>query len=222
MANAANTSTEAEATSSSRAEFIRSRLSSILAVLPLGVWAVAHVWGNLSAFRGEAAWTQTVTTYAHPISFAVTMVIVLLPLLIHTVWGIGRLFMTKPNLVRYPFYSNFKYILQRVASVGVLLFLGAHIWLALVQPRVIEGHAERFADFSHEMRHHTPTLVVYLLGTLGVAYHLANGLQTVAFSFGMIKSQGAQKRFEGWALAFFVVFLAMCWGAIYALWNAGA
>jgi succinate dehydrogenase / fumarate reductase cytochrome b subunit len=220
MANTAHV--EGDDAPSSRASFIRSRLASWLAIAPLGVWAVAHVWGNLSAFRGEQAWTETVTTYAHPISFAITMIVVLLPLLIHSVWGIGRLFMSRPNVVRYPFYTNFKFILQRLAAVGVLFFLGAHLWLALISPRVIQGHAERFTDFAHEMRHHTPTLVVYVLGTLGVAYHLANGVQTLAFSSGFVKSQQAQRRFEVWVLAFFLIFLAMCWAAIYALWSAGA
>jgi len=205
-----------------RAQFIRSRLASLLAVAPLGVWTVAHVWGNLSAFRGEQAWTQTVTTYAHPFSYGITLVVVFAPLLLHTFWGIGRIFMTKPNVVQYAYYANFKYVLQRLAAIGVLAFLCAHVWLAMLEPRLVEGHPEAFAELAGEMRHHGPTLVVYLLGTLGVAYHLANGLQTVAFSLGMVKSKQAQSRLEPWALVFFLVLLAMCWGVIYAFWRAGA
>lgn len=205
-----------------RSQFIWSKLSSILAVVPLGVWTVAHVWGNLSAFRGEQAWTETVTTYAHPISFLVTLLLVFAPLLMHTFWGIGRIFMTRPNVVRYPYYTNLKFILQRLAAIGVLLFLGAHVWKAMIVPRVIEGHAEPFGEFAQTMRHHVPTLLVYVFGTLGVAYHLANGVQTTAFSLGILETPRAQKRFEGGVLLFFLVFLAMCWGAIYALWRAGA
>ena len=205
-----------------RASFLRSKLASILAVVPLGVWTVGHVWNNLAAYSGAAAWEQSVTTYPHPIAQLVTVVLVFAPLLMHTFWGLGRLLVTRPNNVRYGYYTNLKYLLQRASAVGVLLFLGAHVWLALLKPRLVEGRPEPFVEIAHEMRHHGPTLVVYVLGTLGVAYHLANGLATVAFSFGMVKTQRAQKRFEIFVLAFFVCLLAMSWGVIYALYRAGA
>ena len=146
----------------------------------------------------------------------------LLPLAIHTVWGIGRLASSRPNNVRYRFYGNLKYLLQRVAAVGVLFFLGAHLWLALIQPRVVLGHAETYADIAQHMHFHGPTLAVYLLGTLGVAYHLANGLQTACMGWGVVSSRRGLLRLEWVAITVFVLLLAMSWGAVYALWAAGA
>jgi succinate dehydrogenase / fumarate reductase cytochrome b subunit len=204
-----------------RSFFLRSKLASILAVVPLGVWTVAHVWNNLAAYSGASAWEQSVTSYPHPIAQLVTVVIVFAPLLLHTAWGIGRLFVTRPNNIHYNYYANLKYLLQRVSAIGVLLFLGAHVWLALIKPRIVEGRPEPFVEIAHEMRHHGPTLIVYLLGTLGVAYHLANGLATVAFSFGFVTAQRSQKRFEIVVLLFFLALLAMSWGAIYGLYRAG-
>ncbi len=84
------------------------------------------------------------------------------------------------------------------------------------------GHAEDFADIAQEMHFHTPTLVVYVLGTLGVAYHLANGALTFCMSWGVVTSRGGLRRLEWTALALFGVLLAMAWGAVYALWAAGA
>src|SRR5690349_5634726 len=141
-----------------------SRLGSLLSILPLGVWTVNHLWDNLSAFQGATAWEGSVTQFPHPFAHVAVMVIVLLPLLLHTIWGIQRLFSFTPNNQRYGYFGNTKYILQRLAAIGVLAFLVAHIWLALVHPRVVEGHAEVFSDIASEMRHHTPTLVVYVLG----------------------------------------------------------
>src|SRR5262249_18749455 len=80
---------------------------------------------------------------------------------------------------------------------------------------------ESFADISHEMHFHTPTLVVYILGTLGVAYHLANGLQTAAMGWGLVSTRRALKTLDRFAIGFFLLLLAMAWGAIYALWVAG-
>jgi succinate dehydrogenase / fumarate reductase cytochrome b subunit len=70
------------------------------------------------------------------------------------------------------------------------------------------------------MRFHTPTLVVYILGTLGVAYHLANGLQSFAMGWGLVASRRALRQLEWVAAIAFIVLLAMSWGAIYALYAA--
>jgi succinate dehydrogenase / fumarate reductase cytochrome b subunit len=153
---------------------------------------------------------------------ALTGVVVLLPLAIHTVWGIGRLASSRPNNVRYRLYGNLKYLLQRLAGLGVLLFLGAHLWLALLKPRIVEGHAESFADLAEHMHFHGPTLATYILGILAVAFHTANGLQSACMSWGVVTSQKGLRRLEGAALLVFVLLLGMGWGAVYALWAAGA
>ncbi len=205
-----------------RSSFLRARAASALAIAPLGVWTAIHLWNNLSAFRGADAWAAAVTEYPHPLAQAITGVVVLLPLAIHTVWGIGRLATSRPNNIRYPWYLNFKYLLQRLAGVGLLLFLGAHLWLALLHPRIEEGHAETFADLAQHMHFHAPTLAVYVLGVLATAYHLANGAQTFCMSWGIVSTQRGFRRLEGWALALFVLLLLVGWAAIYALWAAGA
>ena len=209
-------------TPDSARSFLRSRLGSLLAVVPLGVWTVAHLWNNLSAFKGGAAWQASVTEYGHPIAFFASSIVALLPLVLHTVWGVGRLVSVQPNVVKYKFFGNLKYTLQRLSAIGVLLFLGAHIWLAMLHPRITTGHGETFADITHEMHHNPPTLVVYLLGTLGVAYHLANGLHSFSMGWGIVTSQRALKRLDGAVILLFLLLLAMCWGVIYALWDAGA
>lgn len=214
----------AEATSAaSRPDrtFLRSRLGSALAVFPLGVWTVAHLVNNLSAFEGASAWQQDATEYKNPVVFFFSALVALLPLVLHTIWGIGRLVTVQPNNVRYRFFSNTKYLLQRLSAVGVLFFLGAHLWLALLRPRLVLGHAELFSDIAQQMHHHLPTTVVYLLGTLGVAYHLANGLQTFCMGWGVVSTQRALRRLNVFTYVTFAVLLAMSWGIVYALYEAG-
>jgi succinate dehydrogenase / fumarate reductase cytochrome b subunit len=205
-----------------RGAFVRSRLGSLLAVVPLGLWTCVHLWNNLAAFDGAEAWQRSVTTYPHPIAELVTMAIVLGPLALHTVWGIGRMTKGRPNNVRYGFYANLKYLLQRLSAIGLVLFLGAHLWLALLKPRLTEGHAETFADISHEMHFHGPTLAVYVLGVLGVAYHLANGLHGFCMGWGVVSSRKSLKQLEGAVVAIFLLLLGLGWAAVYALWRAGA
>lgn len=215
-------STAATSARAADASFLRSRLGSALAIAPLGVWTVIHLWNNLAAFKGAAEWERAVTEYDHPVAFFFTTVIALLPLGLHTVWGLARLASAKPNNGRYLYFQNWKYLLQRLSALGLLLFLGAHLWLAMIRPRLVTHRPEPFSDIAHEMATHPPTLIVYLLGVLGVAYHLANGLQTFAMGWGLVSSRAALRRLEKVVILAFVVLLAMGWGSIYALFVAGS
>jgi succinate dehydrogenase / fumarate reductase cytochrome b subunit len=219
MSSSASTSLSPAA---ARSSFLRARLASFLAVFPLSVWTFFHLWHALAGFRGADAWQTELTEYPHPVAEALSGIVALLPLAIHTVWGLGRLWTSRPNNVRYPFYPNLKYLLQRLAGVGVLLFLGAHLWLALLKPRLLEGHPETFADLAQHMHFHAPTLATYVLGILGVAYHLANGLQSFCMGWGVVTTRRGLRRLEGVTLFVFLLLLAMGWGAVYALWAAGA
>jgi succinate dehydrogenase / fumarate reductase cytochrome b subunit len=196
-------------------------MGSLLAVVPLGLWTLNHLWNNLSAFKGAAAWQADVTEYPHPMAFFVSSLVALLPLGLHTVWGVARLFSSRPNVVRYHYFANVRYVVQRLSAIGLLLFLGAHLWLAMLHPRLTTGCPEPFADIAHEMHHHWPTLVVYVLGVLGIAYHLANGLGTFAMGWGIVSSRHALRKLDRLVWLVFLTLLAMGFGAIYALWDAG-
>ncbi len=120
------------------------RLGSFLAVVPLGIWTFLHLWNNLAAFDGAESWQNAVTGYKHPVSMVGAFVISLLPLVLHTIWGVGRMFSFKPNITRYSNFDNLKYILQRLTALGAFFFLGAHIWMAFLRPRLLEDHPEAF------------------------------------------------------------------------------
>src|SRR5712691_10457803 len=168
--------------------FIVSRLGSLFALLPLGVWTANHLWNNLAAYDGPTAWQTAVTEHTSAAATALTTTVVLVPLLWHAVWGIARMLRTRSSSACY--FGSVRYWLQRASAVGLLAFLGAHLWLAWAQPRFVEGHAETFASIAHEMRFHTPTLIVYLLGVLAIAYHLANGVWSFfTMGWGLVVSK---------------------------------
>ncbi len=204
-----------------RANFIAERLGSALAVLPLGVWTLVHLWNNLAVFEGAAAWQHSVTEYAHPFAEGITFVVVLLPLVWHMIWGLQRIGQTRPNYPRYGFFVNLKFVLQRLSALGLLAFLGAHLWLAFLHPRIVEGQVEPFSDIAHEMHHHVPTLVVYILGVLAIAYHLGNGVHTAMMGWGIVESKTALRKSQIVAWILFIVMLGMGWGAIFGLYQAG-
>ena len=70
MSTASPSVAGAAAGPSARSSFFRARLASALGILPLGVWTFIHLWHNLSAFTGAAAWQSAVTEYPHPVASA--------------------------------------------------------------------------------------------------------------------------------------------------------
>src|SRR5919201_1787309 len=108
-------------------------------------------------------------------------------------------------------------------ALTMTLVIGALLWLAWIHPRFVEGRPEPFSDISHEMHHHTPTLIVYVLGILAIAYHLANGVWSFStMGWGLAVSKRAQAWLERVAGVVFLALLAVGWASIYALYKAGA
>jgi succinate dehydrogenase / fumarate reductase cytochrome b subunit len=203
-------------------EFLLARLGSLFAFAPVGVWTLVHLWHQLAAFRSGDAWQDAVTGHVNSASTILTFVVVLVPLLWHTIWGIVRMFRSRPKPLQSG-YSNLRYVIQRLSAIGLLFFLGAHLYLAWFEPRILEGRPEPFAEIAREMRFHTPTTVVYVLGVLAIAYHLANGLWSfLTMGWGATVSKSGIRWMERVSVVFFVVLLAIGWAAVYALYANGA
>ncbi len=200
--------------------FLLTRLGSLFSILPLGVWTLFHLWANLAVYTGQRAWAEDVTGHGSNASAALVSFFVLGPLLYHTVWGVVRLFRSRPAVGNTGF-SNLRYVLQRLSALGLLAFLGAHLYLAWFQPRFMEGHPETFRDIAAHMAHHPPTTIVYALGILAVAYHLANGVWSFCMGWGITVSLAAQAWMQRVLILLFVLFLLIGWAAEYGLYQQG-
>lgn len=199
---------------------LTSRVGSVVALMPLGVWTTWHLWENFGAWAGADAWEENVSRPGATGASTLVSVVVFLPLILHTVWGMRRIKMMQPN--GYKFFGNAKYMLQRLSALGVLGFLVAHVYLARIKPALSAQGYESFEDISAHMRHHPPTLIVYALGVLGTAYHLSNGIYTSSFIYGLAASPKASRRMQVISFAFFALLLVFGWGAVAGLYEAGA
>lgn len=214
------TSTHAPAANAGnmRTPAIRTRLGSILAIAPLSVWVANHLYENLLIWRNDngAAWQEDVTGYSTPISEILVLIAVVVPLLYHTAWGLVRMKATKPNLKSWPTFENLRFVLQRLAALGALLFIPAHLINARILPFIRQEHGSTHLtapEFAHHM-HNPATLIVYILGILGVTFHLANGLWGFAIHMGFYQGGNAQRRLRNTCIALFVILLGCGWGAL--------
>ena len=91
----------------------------------------------------------------------------------------------------------------------------AHVYKTRVEPWV-NGYAIDYAHMREGM-HEPITLAVYVLGVIGVAYHLANGVWLAGLTWGIFVGPGGQRRAEWLSIVLGVLVLAMALTAIFAL-----
>src|SRR5258705_8005953 len=112
------------ATRAAAGKFLLAGLGSFFASAPLGAWTAVHLWSSLAAFDSPRAWQDAVTAHSSLASRVLLSILVVGPLLWHTIWGMVRFARTRPNLDLTAF-SNVRYLLQRLAALGLLAAPGA-------------------------------------------------------------------------------------------------
>ncbi len=200
--------------------YIWTKVFSFLGVVPLAVFTVIHLYGNLTAIQGPEAFNDhLVKTRAFPFIDLLTILFIWVPFVMHAIWGMMKIKNARPNNIRFNYWDNLRYITQRVSAIGVMLFVPAHIFKSKIQPTWLEGHP---ATFQHMLELAEPvTFVVYLLGILGVAYHVANGLWQAAIGWGFTTTQKAMNRMQVFCILLFIVLLTMGYASLFTFARAG-
>jgi succinate dehydrogenase / fumarate reductase cytochrome b subunit len=188
---------------------------SLLGIVPLGAYVVLHLWTNMHSALGPEAFDAALLESRNKPAFLFLEIVGLgLPILVHTAIGLGIIVKMRPNNLRYGYFRNLRYLLQRLSALGVLLFLGAHVVKARILPAT-EGKVETWQGM-HEALSEPVTFTVYALGLLGVSYHLANGLWGTAMTMGLTIGPRAQTRMQGVALVTFFLLMGM---STIAVWG---
>ncbi len=184
--------------------FLWLRLHSLSGIVPVGLFVLLHFYTNSFSVQGPAAFNARLERMERvPFMEAVEILFIYLPILFHAGLGLAITWRGQVNVAAYPHLGNWRYVLQRLSGIGVLLFVGAHVYKTKIEPW-IGGFTIDYAHM-HEGLSEPITFAVYSLGILGTAYHLANGLWTFAITWGLTVSRSAQKRLTAVAVLLFVV-----------------
>lgn len=140
---------------------------------------------------------------------------VYLPFAVHALVGLAITVRSSPNVGRLNGFRNWKYLLQRVSAIGVLLFVPAHVYKTKVEPWR-GGFPIDYAHM-HAGMIEPVTFAVYVLGMLGVCFHLANGLWLAGITWGVFTGPRGQRFGEWLSILFGAVLLLLSFGAIFAL-----
>lgn len=205
---------EMNQTATSNKSFWFGKLFSLAGILPLGLYVILHLYHNMGSLAGEESFNHHLTeSRALPMIVPLAILVIWIPIAFHGIYGLLSMSKSKPNLSRFQFFGNLKYVLQRLSGIGLLLFIPAHIYKTRIEP----GLFNSILDFKHmvEGLSEPLTLAVYALGILGVAFHLANGIWQFSIGWGISLSEKGMKRVQILSYIVFVLLLCMGYASIW-------
>lgn len=198
--------------------WVAKRIHSFVGIVPLGVYLVLHLSRNLATLLGPEAFdTAVAATWQKPVNYVWTVLLVYLPLIYHTVYGL-KLAVSgeKKSIGSYWNLENARFVLQRLSALGLLGFLAAHLFLTRIHPAMgwVEGGKITYGYFAEHMWNNPVTAVTYLFGILAAAYHLGNGVGTFCISWGIATGKRGIEFAEKIALGFGLFLLVMGYAAV--------
>lgn len=198
--------------------FLLRKLHQFTGVLPLGAYLVLHLFVNAYALQGASAFESKVQILETlPFLFAWEFLLIYLPLIYHSVFGIWVAFIGKNNPLRFPYARNWNFALQRWTGLFMLVFIGYHAYFMRfsgVPIGTLEGHAGYLKVVDHLSN---PWIdAFYVVGVLASVFHFANGLWEFLIDWGFTVSMKAQQLSS---MAMIVVWLVVSAVGLSALYS---
>ena len=201
--------------------FLLRRISSLAGVVPIGLFLVYHLYMQLYLHSGAEKYNKEVNSfYESPLATWALIIVVYIPLLLHSLLGVLLVFENKLQ-PSYTYFSHLLYWLQRLSGIGVLLFIIAHVWNAKLGPWIAGTwgtHFEHLSSGFTDPETGLLTKTVYVLGVLGAVFHFANGLNTFCMTWGIALTPTSQRRVRSFSFLVFIFLTASAFYALAAIW----
>lgn len=180
--------------------FLLRKLHQITGIVPLGMFFFVHMFTNAKAMNGEASFVKAVKDI-HDIPFLLLIEIfgIFLPLLFHSIYGVIISSEAKANPLSYNYGRNWFYVFQRVTGIFLFFFILFHLLhfrfgiVPGLSMTAVAGNADRAFSIVAGDFQITWVLIVYILGVLATAWHLAYGFFLFAVDWGIVIGEKAQK-----------------------------
>ncbi|MDT3958812.1 succinate dehydrogenase cytochrome b558 subunit [Staphylococcus kloosii] len=184
-------------------QFYLRRLHSLLGVIPIGGFLLVHLLVNHQATKGASAFDKA-AGFMESLPFLIVLefLFIYIPIFYHGVYGVFIAFTAKENVGHYSQFRNWMFLLQRITGVITFVFVGIHLWQTRIQ--VALGHPVNF-DLVHDIVSNPLWLIFYIICTLSVTFHFANGLWSFLVTWGVLQSKKSQQVFTWVSLIVFLV-----------------
>src|SRR6185369_17566539 len=180
--------------------FLLRKLHQLTGIVPLGAFFFVHIYTNSTAMSGPKVFNDHVADIHHmPYLIFIEIFGIFLPLLFHSVYGIIISRESRPNMGSYPYSRNWFYLFQMITGAFLFFFLLFHIlnfrfgMIPGLNTTPVAGNADlAFSIVSREFQSDV-IFLIYILGVLATAWHLAYGIWLFAVDWGILIGEKAQK-----------------------------
>ena len=180
--------------------FLLRKLHQLTGIVPLGAFFFVHMYTNSTAMSGAQVFNEHVRDIHHmPYLIFIEIFGIFLPLLFHSVYGVIISTEARANPGNYGYARNWFYIFQRITGIFLFFFLLFHILnfrfglIPGLNLTPIAGNADQaFRIVSQEFQN-TGILLLYILGVVATAWHLAYGIWLFAVDWGIVIGEKAQR-----------------------------
>jgi succinate dehydrogenase / fumarate reductase cytochrome b subunit len=160
----------------------------------VGGFLVFHLYENYTATKGADSYNRMTRTLQElPFAVAMEILVIVVPLFFHGIYGLFITSTAKPNVISNPYLRNGMYFLQRVTGVIVFAFILFHLWTT----RLVQLQDHESLDLFRQVQSAVANpwiYAFYLAGILSATFHLANGIWSFSIVWGLTIGPMAQRR----------------------------
>jgi succinate dehydrogenase / fumarate reductase cytochrome b subunit len=162
--------------------FLLKRLHSLSGVIPLAGFVAFHLFENSHSVAGAEAFNGfTAFMRSQPYLYLIEAGL-LAPIVFHALLGVYLMRTAKYNSTQFSTRANWSYFFQRVTGLGLVFFIGFHLY----HTRFANVPAEQMFQHMAEGYSHPLVFWGYILGIAAAAFHLSNGLWGFAMAWGLV------------------------------------
>lgn len=181
--------------------FLLRKLHQLTGIVPLGLFFLVHIYTNSTSLSGPKVFNEHVQDI-HDIPYLLLIEIfgIFIPLLFHSIYGVIIATESHPNTLRYGYGRNWFYLFQRITGIFLFFFIFFHVLnlrFGLIPGlesygMPVAGHAGRAYSIVNGEFQNISVLILYFLGVVATAWHLAYGFWLFAVDWGLIIGEKAQ------------------------------
>jgi len=198
--------------------YVYRKIHSLLGVIPIGAFLIEHLITNYEAHNnGHEAYVRAVEwLQSLPLVFFLELFGIWLPLLYHGVYGLYMAYQSRNNVMRYGYFRNWMFLLQRVTGVITFIFIVWHVFETRVQVALGNVEHTELGVLMHDLVQDPLVLTAYIIGLIAASFHFTNGLWSFLVSWGITVGPKSQKISTVVCMVLFVVMSVMFVQAITA------
>lgn len=207
--------------------FLIRKVHSLLGIIPIGLFFAEHTAMNSMAMTSKETWSAW-TSFLHHLPFKslLEMLLIFIPIALHAIYGSWIVYVAKNNVLRYSYFRNWMFYLQRITAVITVIFIVWHVGslkgMNFWQTGDVSAPNHYFVSLGSYLASSPVALTAYVIGFLAAAFHFCNGIWSFLIAWGITIGPKAQQAAFRVCMLILGVFSVGGIGALFSLISGGA